>query len=347
MLKFLDIDGKRDHDLEMRIVTFLEQFGGGAEECTELNTGDLGIDDAETDTTETHHRVDLMKSVDTFLYLFEGDVETLGDFTHLLFTLGSELMQRGVHQTEGERFAVKHLEGCLSIFFDIGFESVEGGDTFFDRVAQNHVAQFLKRFLAVLAIEHMLDTEQTDTFGTEADSTECVIGVVGVGADTHGAEFIDEGHETLEQRVLGSVNHLDIFLVDPSLGAVEGEEVSFFELVAFDGDNTILHVNLDGITSNDAAFAPSTGNKSGMAGHTTTSGKNTVGGTHTFDIFRIGLLTHEDVADASGGIFLGLLRGEGDNSDSSSRTCGKTLGDNLMFFLVGAIEDRMQEFVEL
>ena len=51
VLKFLDVDGQRDHDFQMRVEAFLHQFSGGLEQGAELGLGDFGIDDAEADAT--------------------------------------------------------------------------------------------------------------------------------------------------------------------------------------------------------------------------------------------------------------------------------------------------------
>ena len=67
----------------------------------------------ETDTTETHHRVDLVEaltSLDDFLNL---DSELVCKLLLFLDGLRDELVERRVKQTEYNRLAVHNLEGTL------------------------------------------------------------------------------------------------------------------------------------------------------------------------------------------------------------------------------------------
>ncbi len=134
--------------------------------------------------------------------------------------------------------------------------------------------------------------------------------------------------------------------------AVDGDSTLFLdinflfaELVGF--YRSLLHLDLHGVASYDAAFAPSTGHKSSVAGHTAACGKDTVGSTHTLDILGVGFLTDEDVLNTGSLVFLGFLAGEGYYADSAARTCGQTFCQNLVFLLVSAVENGVQQLVEL
>ena len=110
----------------------------------------------------------------------------------------------------------------------------------------------------------MLDTEQADTFGAEVDGVLGIFRVVGVGADTHLAVLVNELHELLEERVLGGVDHTHGLGVDPTLGAVQADDVAFLELLAADADDLLVEVNLHGVAAHDAALAPATGHEGGV-----------------------------------------------------------------------------------
>ena len=310
--EFLHVDGEGHHDFEVRVVTFLHQFCGGLEEGAELCFGDFGINDAEAHATETHHRVHLVQGVDSLLDLLEGKTVLTSGFTLLVLGLRHKFVERRVHEAEGERLAVHHLQGSLGGLLDVRLQLVESSHALSLVVGEDHLAEFLQRFLAVLAIEHVLDTEQSDTFSAEVDSVLGIFRSVSVGADTHLAVFVHESHELLEARVLGGVDHLDGFAIDITLGAVEGEGVAFFVNFTIDGDGTFVHVNLEGVATHDAALATSAGHEGGVRGHTTAGGQDTVGSAHTFHIFRVGLLANEDVLDFLCGISLGDFAVEGD-----------------------------------
>ena len=365
MFQLGGIDGQRNHDLQVRVVAFIHQLNSGAEEGTELHLGDFGVDDTQTYTTQTHHRVHLVHTLDAGVQLLEVDAAGLGHLALFLLGLRYELMQRGIHQAEGEGLAVHHFQRTLGALTHIGLQLGQSGLAGFQRVGQNHVAKLLQRHLAVLPIEHMLNAEQADTFGTEIDSLLSVGGVVGIGADTHLAELVHQLHELLEQGVLCGVNHLHLFIVHPALRTVEAQQVAFVEHLTIDGHSAVLfnvdflltilvgadggtlHLNLHGIATHDAALAPAAGHEGCMRGHTATGGEDTVGGTHALDVLGVGLLADEDILNTGSLVFLGFLAGEGNHTHSTAGTCGQTLGQHLVFLLVSGIQNGVQQLVEL
>ena len=256
-------------------------------------------------------------------------------------------MQRGVHKTESQRLAVHHIKCCFCKLLHIRLQVVEGFDALLKGVGQNHVAQFLERLLAILAIEHVLDAEQADTLSAESDGATSVVRIVGIGADTQGAVFVNQLHELLEERILGSVDHLHLFGIDPTLGAVQRDGVALVEGLVGDGDGLTLEVDLHGLATHDAAFAPTAGHQSCVGGHTSASGKDTVGGTHTLDVLGVGLLANEDVLYLGCLILFGFLARESYAAVRTTRTCGQTLGDDGVLLLVGGVEDGVQKLIQL
>ncbi len=264
VLKLLDVDGQRDHDFQMRVEAFGHQFGSGLKEGAELGLSDFGIDNAEAHATQTHHRVHFVEGVDALLDFLEADATLFGEGLLLLFGMRHELVQGRVHEAEGQRFAIQDLQRALGSVLDVRLKFGQGSHALFGGVGQDHVAQLGQRLFAVLAVEHVLDAEQADTFGAEVDGVLGIFRVVGVGADTHLAVLVDQGHKLLEQRVLGGVDHADGFGIDPTLGAVQADDITFLELLVANLHCAFLKVDLHGVATHDAALAPATSHEGGV-----------------------------------------------------------------------------------
>ncbi|CCX52583.1 unknown [Alistipes sp. CAG:514] len=183
----------------------------------------------QTHSTVTHHRVDLVKGLATLLDVLDGDTKLLGKFLLLLLCLRNELVERRVKQTEDNRLAVHNLHGALGGSLDVWLKLGESGLSFLIGVAEDHLAQFCERLLGVRTVEHVLDTEQADALGSEAESLLSVLRGVGISPDTDLAELVNDGHELYEHRVLGSVHRVDLISVDKTLRAVEAHPVSLLE----------------------------------------------------------------------------------------------------------------------
>ena len=106
-------DGDRDHDLRVRVQTFLLEFGGGGEDGAVLGLGDQREADVQTDAAVAHHRVHLVEGSAALLDFLDGNAEILGEFLLLVLTLRHELVERRVQETEHDRLAVHHAERVL------------------------------------------------------------------------------------------------------------------------------------------------------------------------------------------------------------------------------------------
>ena len=205
-----------------------------------------------------------MEGVDALLDFLEADATLLGEGTLLLFGMRHKLMQGRVHQAEGERLAVQNLQRALGGVLDVRLKLGQSSHAFFGGVGQNHVAQLGQRLFAVLAVEHVLHAEQADTFGAEIDGVLGIFRIVGVGAHTHLAVFVHQLHELLEERIFGSVDHGDGFVIDPAFRAVQADDVTFLELLVADLHDAFFEVDLHGVAAHDAALAPATGHEGGV-----------------------------------------------------------------------------------
>ena len=195
----------------------------------------------------------------------------------------------------------------------------------------------------------MLGAEQTNTLSAKLACNASVVWVVGVGADTHLAVFVNQTHKLLEARILRSVHQFQLAHIGVTLGSVQCESCALFEFDICTDDfcSLVSHINVQSTCTNDAAFTPATGNQSGVRCHTTTSGENTVGGTHTLNVLRVGLLTDKNN-------FLALLvpsnsifSSEDDLANGSARTCRQTFNDRLNTFLFRWVQNRVKQLVEL
>lgn len=76
-----ELAAERNHDLGLDVLAnFLASSNGSLDDGTGKNRIDFGISDAETDATETHHRVGLMELVDAVADLLFADAELNRDF---------------------------------------------------------------------------------------------------------------------------------------------------------------------------------------------------------------------------------------------------------------------------
>ena len=160
----------------------------------------------EADSAVSHHRVDLMEGFTSLLDVHFRDAEFLGKFLAFLRSLRHKLVERRVEETEGDRLAVHYLHCALHRCLDERLEFCEGCTPFIVGLGQNHLAELCKRNFRVLAVEHVLDTEESDAFGSEAEGAFCILRSVGVGPYSESAELVHHLHEADEARVLGGVH---------------------------------------------------------------------------------------------------------------------------------------------
>ena len=186
-------------------------------------------------------------------------------------------MERRVQKAEDDGLAVHDLQRALDGGLHVRLQVGQSGFALLVRVAENHLAHLCKREFRVLAVEHVLYTEEADAFCSELHCACCILRSICVGTDTELAEFVHDIHEFGEQRVLCCVHGVDALCINKALGAVEANPVAFFELlgVVAEGDIPFLEVDLHGVATYDAAFTPTTCYKSSVGGHTAAHGKDT------------------------------------------------------------------------
>ena len=151
-------------------------------------------------------------------------------------------MQRRIQQTEHNRLAIHHAKGFLHSSLHERLQFCKGFLALLVGVAEDHLAELAQRLLAVAAIEHVLDTEQADTLGTELEGAGGIFRRIGISADTELAELVAHAHELGKKRVLTGVHRLDGTFIDQALGAVQGQPFAFLEglVDTGEGDGLVL-----------------------------------------------------------------------------------------------------------
>ncbi len=193
----------------------------------------------------------------------------------------------------------------------------------------------------------MLCAEEADTLSAKLTSQFGILGCFAVGANTHGAELVCHGHERLEPGVLGGVYHVQHTLVNITLSTVESDEVALFVGFAANLHDFGSHVDFDFASAYDTAFTPTPGNQCCVAGHTAAGGKNTHGGTHTFNIFRISFFADKDNVLA-GFVYLNSLVSRKHNvTPGTARTCGQAFSNGFGLLFSSLVYNGMEELVEL
>ena len=121
----------------------------------------------ETDSSVTHHRVNLVEGLAALLDFLRSYAEFLGELCLLLICVRNELVERRVEETEYNRLAVHNLECTLYRCLDERLKLCEGCLPFLVCIAENHLAEFCERSLGILSVEHVLETEEADALGAE------------------------------------------------------------------------------------------------------------------------------------------------------------------------------------
>ncbi len=300
-----------------------------------------------------------MEFVHAFGDGFGGDAEFLGEFALGGAVVGEEFVQRGVEEADGGGAAGKGAEDGLEVVALVGEEFFEGVLALFEGGGEDHFAHGVD---AVAFEEHVFGAAEADAGGSEGDGVGHLVGLVGVGADVEFAVFVGPAHELGVVLVGGGVfgveglfdEDLDDFggggfefaCEDFARGAVDGEEVAFFEDAAADGEGLVGVINLECAGAADADFAHLAGDEGGVAGDAAAGGEDAFGCEHAADVFRGGLDTHEQDVVAFGGEGFGFFGVEDDFACGCARAGGQAGGDDGGRFAGFGVEDRGQQLAQ-
>ena len=192
----------------------------------------------------------------------------------------------------------------------------------------------------------MLGTAKTDTLSTELHCISSVSRGVGIGSNLKNTCIISPFHNTIEVTADGSLNCFDITKINLTGGAVEGDVITFYDVLAAKVKILIFFADL-----NLAAAGYTTGTHTTcyyccMRGHTAANGQDTFCCMHTFDVFRRGLKTNENNSFACFVMCLCVLSGEVYLTCCSARGCRKCTTDNLSLCESLSIKVRVKELVK-
>ena len=350
MFQFVGIANNRDHHFSRAVETFFAEFNNRFQDGACLHGGDFRIGDTETDTAVPHHRVAFLQIFCAFLEFFQSDADGIGKILLLFFCVGDEFMQRRVEEADRDRFASHCFQCSFDILFHEGEQIVDSSDTFFNCGGKDHLTQSKEGLFSTGTVEHVFCTEKTDTFSAEFCSLNCVSRSIRIGAYAERTVFIQQSHELLEARIFACIDGGNCAFVCITACTVQADNIAFFVSGTIGSDNSFCSfVDLQSTGTDDTAFTPAAADKSCMAGHTAASGKNTVGCTHTFHVFRIGFFADEDAGDFLFLAFDCFFGCEDDLTDSTTGTCGETFHEFLgshCFFSSG-VKNGMEQFIKL
>ncbi len=131
----------------------------------------------------------------------------------------------------------------------------------------------------------MLCAAESDTLGTEMTGLLGVAGGVGVGTDESLGVFGCEVHDSTEVAVELGLNGGHLAVVDISGRTVERNPVAFLVGLAAHFNGAGLVIDFDFTGTGNAALTHTAGNHSSVAGHTAAHGKDTLGDSHTTEVF--------------------------------------------------------------
>ena len=202
-----------------------------------------------------------------------------------------KLVQRRIEQPNGHRPAVHDLEQFDKIGALHRQQLGERGAARFLVVGQDHLAH---RLDAVFVEEHVLGAAQPDALGAEA---HCSLGIgrrVGIGAHAELAHFVgpaDQGGKFAGQLRL---DHFDLAGQHLAGGAVDGDEVAFFEALSAGRHGAGIVIDAQRACAGDAGLAHAARDHRRVRGHAAAGGEDAFGRVHAVNVFGRGFHPHQN-----------------------------------------------------
>ena len=296
----------------------------------------------------SHHRIAFTQCFGPAIELGTRDAQAFSQLFPPILAMWDKLVKWRIKRTDGYRVSVHRFHGPFHILFHEWEEFIKCSTALVDRFGCDHLSQKEKWFLSIFSVEHMLCPEETDPFSTKYPGFGGIFRGVGIGANLHSPDAIAEFHECLKVGILFSrFDHRHIPLIDVSLRSIEGDEITLFQCFAVDSQCFPVCFDLQPTCSNNTTFSPATGNKSCMTRHASTSSQDRYGGTHPFDIFRIGLFPDKDDLFAFFLPLHGGFRGKDNLAGGSSRPGWQTFGNRFGDDLSSRVKDRVEQLIQL
>ena len=291
-----------------------------------------------------HHGVELVERSDDRLDLVDGLALSLGQSFDVLFLSGNELVQRGIQEADGNRFAFHGLIESLEVALLHGLQLCQSGLALLDGIGADHLTDGGD---TVGIEEHVLGAAEADAFCAEVKGVLGVLGGVGVGADLQLTELVGPAHQGAEVAGDGSGNGGKSLAVDVAGGAIKGDVVALNIGAAGQGEALVLFVHLDVAAAGNAAGAHAAGHNGSVRGHAAADGEDALSVVHAFDVFRRGLQTDQDDLLALFRPLGGVFSGEDDPAAGSSGRGGKSGAHGLGSLQGLGVKLRMEQSVQL
>ena len=316
-----------------------------ADDGTGLHDSDLRIGDSQTAATVTHHRVELVETLDESLDLFNGLALGVSEFLDVSFFGRNELVERRIEEADGDRHTFEGFVELLEVFLLHGKDLLESFFTLFLGGGADHLAEGVD---AAFGEEHVLGTAEADAFCAKLTGLTGIFRSIGIGTDLHGSEVVRPAHEGLEVLVFdGTVENGKETVVDVAGGTVEGDGVAFFVGLTAELEGLVLLVHDEFGAAGDTAGTHAAGNDRRVRGHTAAGSQDALCSLHAFNVFGRGLETDENDFLAAGSPFDRVLSGEDDFTGSSAGGSRKAFTDLSSTLDGSLVEGTVKQGVEV
>ena len=274
--------------------------------------------------SEAAHGVKLVERGNDLGKSLSGDSALFSDLSDFSLTGGEELMERRVKVSNDNWSSINFVKDFLEVFLLKWLKLGKSDISSILILGNNHLSKMLD---SLLFEEHVLGSAKSDTLGAIFKGDLDLFRLFGVSFDHHGLVLLGpakNGHE-----IVGHFSFLDLDLSGENFTSttIDGQVVTFVESSVTDSDSLGLVVDDQVTASSDTALTHTSGNDSGVGGHSTSSGKNTLGSVHTNEIFGSGLDSGQDHSLTSFSPFIGLMRVENDSTNGGAWRGWKASGD--------------------
>ena len=263
---------QRNHHFNLGADARLLNRSGGLKDGARLHLSDFWEHNAQSATTETKHRIELMEFVDATLDVLNRNADLVRKILLLCLGVRQELVKRRIEKTDACRAAFKGAQDAIKVSALVRQQLGKRTLTTRRVLAENHLAHGIN---AVTFKEHVLGAAQTNTFRAERHGLADLLRSIGVGANTKSAIAIRKVHDKLKvasHTALGwlhgashqhllqlTVSSVDLALDDFASGAVDGEEIALFQdlSIATQGALVVIDHDLAGTSNADLAHLSS------------------------------------------------------------------------------------------
>ena len=318
IVKFLYFSSKRNHDFrcDLPIRMLLLYIDGCTNNGFRLHNGNFRIGYGKTQSSVSHHRVELVEGGNDVLNLLHALVLCLCKLLNLFFLLRYELMKRRIQETDGYGVPFQCLIKSFEVSLLIRKNLLQRFFSLFLRIGYNHLTESED---SLRIKEHVLCTAKSDTFGTELSCLLCIMRCIGIGTNSKLSVLVSPAHDPSELTGNGCIYCRNDALIDISGSSVDGNVVSLMEGLSAEGKLLVCLIHDNIAKTGYTAGSHTTCHYGSVRSHTATNGQDTLCTLHTRNIFRRSLKTYQNDLLSSFMPSYGIVCGEYHLTASSSR----------------------------